>query len=167
MSEINNVVIQGAGALGALYASKFHDSGQFSVALIASGSSYERIKTNGFLVNGKHYHIPVIHPDDTPTCADLIIVALKHHHLLSAVQDLHNIVDENTIIMAIGDNRSSHNLEENPRASFIVVEPGANPAQWGGARLYLEVEAFERFGELLDSFRVQIRKAAGDTSASS
>ena len=101
MSEINNVVIQGAGALGALYASKFHDSGQFSVALIASGSSYERIKTNGFLVNGKHYQIPVIHPDDDPTGADLIIVALKNHHLLNAVQDLHNIVGENTIIISV------------------------------------------------------------------
>ena len=101
MPEIKNVVIQGVGALGALYASKFHDSGQLSVKLIASGPRYERLKTNGFIVNGKHYHIPVIHPDDDTTYADLIIVALKHHHLLNAVQDLHNIVGENTIIISV------------------------------------------------------------------
>jgi 2-dehydropantoate 2-reductase len=99
--EIKNVVIQGAGALGTLYASKFHDTGQFSVGLIASGVRYERLKTNGILVNGQHYRIPVIHPEDDLTCADLIIVALKHHYLLDAVQDLTHIVGENTIIISV------------------------------------------------------------------
>jgi hypothetical protein len=75
------------------------------------------------------------------------------------------MIDENTIIMAIGDNRSYHYLQENPKASFIVVEPGESPAEWKGARLYLEVEAFERYGEVLDSFREKIRKIAGNTSA--
>lgn len=37
--------------------------------------------------------------------------------------------------------------------------------QWKGVRLYLELDAFERYGELLDSFREKIRKMAGDQSA--
>jgi hypothetical protein len=36
---------------------------------------------------------------------------------------------------------------------------------WKGARLYLEVDTMERYGELLDSFREKIRKMAGDKSA--
>jgi len=75
------------------------------------------------------------------------------------------MIDEDTVIMAIGDNRSANYLKENPKASFIVVEPGDAPATWKGARLYLEVEAFEGYGEVLDSFRANIRKVAGDKSA--
>ncbi len=75
------------------------------------------------------------------------------------------MIDEDTVIMAIGDNRSAKYLEENPKASFIVVEPGEAPATWKGVRLYLEVESFERYGEVLDSFRANIRKVAGNKSA--
>ena len=39
------------------------------------------------------------------------------------------------------------------------------PAEWKGARLYLELDSFERYGELLDTFRANIRKVAGDKSA--
>ncbi len=62
--KIKNIVVQGAGALGTLYASKFHDAGQFSVSLIANGARYEHLKTNGLNVNGKQITFPVIHPDD-------------------------------------------------------------------------------------------------------
>jgi hypothetical protein len=75
------------------------------------------------------------------------------------------MIDEDTVIMAIGDNRTFQYLQENPKASFIVVEPGESPTDWKGARLYLEMDSFERYGELLDSFRENIRKVAGDKSA--
>ncbi len=75
------------------------------------------------------------------------------------------MIDEDTVIMAIGDNRSFANLQENPKASFIVIEPGETSAEWNGARLYLEVDSYERYGELLDSFREKIRKVAGNQSA--
>ena len=75
------------------------------------------------------------------------------------------MIDEDTVIMAIGDNRSLQYLQENPKATFIVIEPGDAPTEWKGARLYLEMASFERYGELLDSFRENIRKVAGDRSA--
>lgn len=75
------------------------------------------------------------------------------------------MIDEETVIMAIGDNRSYQYLQENPKASFIVIEPGESPMQWKGVRLYLELDSYERYGELLDSFRENIRKMAGDQSA--
>jgi hypothetical protein len=75
------------------------------------------------------------------------------------------MINEDTIIMAIGDNRSFKYLQENPKASFIVIEPGESPANWKGVRLYLEVAEFERYGEVLDSFRENIRKVAGKKSA--
>jgi hypothetical protein len=56
-------------------------------------------------------------------------------------------------------------LKNNPKAAFIVIEPGDAPMTWKGVRLYLEVDAMERYGELVDSFRKNIRKLAGDQSA--
>jgi hypothetical protein len=75
------------------------------------------------------------------------------------------MIDENTVIMAIGNNRSFQYLQENPKASFIVVETGDSPQEWKGARVYIEMSGFERYGELLDSFRNKIRDAAGEESA--
>lgn len=75
------------------------------------------------------------------------------------------MIDEDTVVMAIGDNRSFRYLQENPKATFILVEPGDSPTDWKGVRVYLEMDAFERYGELLDSFRDNIRKVAGDKSA--
>jgi len=46
-----------------------------------------------------------------------------------------------------------------------VVEPGDSPASWKGVRLYLKMDSYERYGELLDSFREKIRKVAGNKSA--
>jgi putative heme iron utilization protein len=94
-----------------------------------------------------------------------LATANKKGEVNAAVFGSPRMIDEKTIIMAIGDNRSFRNLQENPKASFIVVEPGTEPATWKGARLYLEVESFERYGEVLDSFRENIRKVAGNRSA--
>ena len=89
----------------------------------------------------------------------------KNGDVNTAVFGSPRMIDEDTVIMAIGDNRSFQYLQENPKASFIVVEPGESPTEWKGARLYLEVDSFERYGELLDSLRSKRRKAAGNKSA--
>jgi len=94
-----------------------------------------------------------------------LATADKNGNVNAAVFGSPRMIDEDTIIMAIGDNRSFQNLQENPKASFIVIEPGGAPATWKGARLYLELDSFERYGELLDSFREKIRTVAGDQSA--
>ena len=75
------------------------------------------------------------------------------------------MIDEDTMVMAIGENRSFQYLQENPKATFIVIEPGSAPQTWKGARVYLELDGIERHGELVDSFRQNIRKIAGDQSA--
>lgn len=94
-----------------------------------------------------------------------LATADKDGNVNAAVFGSPRMIDEGTVIMAIGDNRSFQNLQENPKASFIVIEPGESPTEWKGARLYLELDSFERYGELLDSFRKNIREVAGDRSA--
>ena len=101
MEEIKKVAILGAGAMGAYFASRFFDTAGFSTVLIAKGNRLDKLKSKGLVVNGKFYAIPVIHPDEATSPVDLIIVALKHHHLEEAVQDLEKLVGDSTTIISI------------------------------------------------------------------
>jgi len=71
------------------------------------------------------------------------------------------MIDENTVVMGIGKNRSLANLQENPHAVFIVLEPGETLMDWKGARVYLEVLAVETGGGFYDQIKDNITQAAG------
>jgi hypothetical protein len=76
------------------------------------------------------------------------------------------MVDEETVVMACGDNRSLANMRNNPKAVYLFFEPGTNPMDWKGARVYLEVVKMEGDGVLYDRLVEQVRAAAGDQAAS-
>ena len=101
MEDIKKVAILGAGAMGAYFASRFFDTAGFSTVLIAKGHRLDNFKTKGLVVNGKSYAIPVIHPDEATSTMDLIIVALKNHHLKEAAQGLEKLVGDSTTIISI------------------------------------------------------------------
>jgi 2-dehydropantoate 2-reductase len=101
MSEIHNVAILGAGAVGAAIGCQFFESPDFSTVLIAEGQRQERLNQNGLVVNGKHYLIPTINPMDADTPMDLIIVALKHHHLEDAIPKLGKLVGASTLFLSL------------------------------------------------------------------
>jgi len=75
------------------------------------------------------------------------------------------MIDENTVVMGMGENRSFRNLRENPKAVFIVLEPGETTMDWKGARVYLEALAIETGGGFYDQIRENIAKAAGEQAA--
>ena len=101
MSSIRTVSVIGAGAMGAFYASKFFDLDKNCISLLAKGKRYNRLKQKGFIINNKSYHIPVVRPDDKIAPPDLIIVALKHHHLSDALQDINNRAGDDTLILSV------------------------------------------------------------------
>lgn len=101
MNAIHKVAILGAGAMGATYASLFLEAGDFSVSFIAGNGRYEALRSEPIRVNGRVYTPSVLHAQTPSAPADLIIVALKHHHLSQAVPDLLNFVGENTIILSV------------------------------------------------------------------
>jgi 2-dehydropantoate 2-reductase len=96
-----HVAILGAGAMGGVYASRFLQAPGFTVSVLARGDRYERLEREGWVVNGTFFSIPVVHPDEASAPAELIIVALKHHHLPSAVHDLKNLVGPETTILSV------------------------------------------------------------------
>ncbi|MFH1242204.1 MAG: pyridoxamine 5'-phosphate oxidase family protein [Pseudomonadota bacterium] len=75
------------------------------------------------------------------------------------------MIDENTVVMGIGKNRTFMNLRENPRAAFIVMEPGKALADWRGVRVYLEAMDIETGGGFYDQIKDNIAKAAGKQAA--
>jgi len=75
------------------------------------------------------------------------------------------MTDEDTVVMGIGNNRSFKNLQANPKAAFIVLEPGETVPQWKGVRVYLRAEAIEVQGALIDEIKGNIAKAAGKQAA--
>jgi hypothetical protein len=75
------------------------------------------------------------------------------------------MIDENTVIMGIGQNRSFGNLQENPKAVFIVVEPGETMMDWKGARVYLEAMDIETGGGFYEQIKENIAKSAGKGAA--
>ncbi|MCG6882037.1 MAG: 2-dehydropantoate 2-reductase [Deltaproteobacteria bacterium] len=101
MKEIENVAVLGAGAMGSYFASRFFETSGLHTSLVARGERSERLSRDGLVVNGKPCFVPVLDPDKVDATADLIIVALKHHHLPEAIGDLKNLVGENTTIISI------------------------------------------------------------------
>ena len=101
MQAINRVAILGMGALGSVYAAKFLENTSCEVLTVAAGERYNRLTAHGFTLNGKSYRLPVIAPDEPVAPADLIIVALKHHHLAEAAGYLAHLVGEQTTIISV------------------------------------------------------------------
>jgi len=101
MQPIRRIAILGAGALGAAYASHFFKMDPQSVSFVAHGERAARLKTDGVVVNGRHYAIPVVSPNDPAAPVDLVIVALKHQYLETALPDLRQVVGDNTLILSV------------------------------------------------------------------
>jgi 2-dehydropantoate 2-reductase len=101
MKTVHDVAILGAGAMGAFFAARFAANKSFTTRLIASGERRERLARGGLIVNGEPVFIPVVSPEEGATPADLIIVALKHHHLSSAVAGLKAFVGPDTVIISV------------------------------------------------------------------
>ncbi len=101
MHPIKTIAIVGAGAMGAAYAKMFADAPQFTVSFVARGERHRRLADGALKVNGQPYQFPVRHPDRVAKPADLVIVALKHHHLAGALGDITAVVGRDTVILSV------------------------------------------------------------------
>ena len=101
ISSIKKILLIGAGAMGAVYASKFYDMDKNCISFIAKGKRYERLKERGLFINKRHYVFNVIRPEEKTQPSDLIIVAVKHHHIQEAIRDISNSVGKDTLILSV------------------------------------------------------------------
>ena len=111
MNEIERVLVVGAGAVGAAVASIIHEAAPHAVTVLADGERFDRYSREGFRVNGKQYRFPVVAPGNPDgvghQVADLVIIAVKHHHLAEAVNQMRGHVGPETTILSLLNGISS------------------------------------------------------------
>jgi len=110
MPTIKRIAILGAGAMGGAYAAMFDTVEAFDPMFVARGPRAERLAQDGLIVNGKKIQIPVVQPDDDIPPADLVMVALKHHHLREALDDLRPLVGDRTTLISIMNGLESEEI---------------------------------------------------------
>jgi 2-dehydropantoate 2-reductase len=109
-SPVKRIEVIGAGAVGALYASKLFHMDRNCVGLIAAGERYDRLKDRGLIVNDKHIRPQVVRPDDRSPAPDLIIVAVKYNQLGRAIQDIKGRLGRGTLILSAMNGIDSEEL---------------------------------------------------------
>jgi hypothetical protein len=75
------------------------------------------------------------------------------------------MTDEKTVFMGIGKNRSLSYLQQNPYAVYMIIEPGKSLMDWKGIRVYLKMKDIATSGTILDTYKRQIAKVAGEAAA--
>lgn len=74
------------------------------------------------------------------------------------------MMDESTVIVALGKNKTLANLQENPNACYFIMEPGKSIMEWKGLRVYLKMSRCETSGETLDLMKKIISERAGEAA---
>ena len=75
------------------------------------------------------------------------------------------MIDEKTVVMSVRNARTFANLQENPNAVFMIIEPGKTSLDWKGVRVYLKMTGYETSGEKLEATRKAIAQRAGEKAA--
>ncbi len=74
------------------------------------------------------------------------------------------MIDEKHVLLGLGQNRTLANLQENPHAVYLIMEPGKTVPEWKGVRVYLKMTDCQTSGEKLESIRAEIAKVAGEAA---
>lgn len=98
---IRSVLVCGAGAVGSSYAARLHQLDPAGVALVATGERRARLDRDGLTVNGRTFHARTVARAEEHAPADLVLVAVKQHHLPAAIEDLRPFVAGSTTIVSL------------------------------------------------------------------
>jgi hypothetical protein len=83
----------------------------------------------------------------------------------SAVLGSPQMIDEETVIVALAKGRTFANLQENPNAIFMIMEPGPGILDWKGIRVYLKMREYITSGPRIDTYKSQMAKVVGEQAA--
>jgi len=89
----------------------------------------------------------------------------KNGKINSAYFGSPRMVDDKNIFMGLGNNRTFANLQDNPHAVFMVMEPGKTIMDWKGVRIYVTMTECQTSGEKLDKMRANIAKHGGESAS--
>lgn len=98
---IRKVYISGLGAIGSAYASRLFDYSPDIITVIADSARVKKYQKNGVTVNGKAYPFRYCEPGSPTETADLILIAVKQHHLEQCIKDIEGFIGEGTVILSL------------------------------------------------------------------
>jgi predicted pyridoxine 5'-phosphate oxidase superfamily flavin-nucleotide-binding protein len=75
------------------------------------------------------------------------------------------LMDDGTVALGLGNNRSLKNLEENPLAVLFCITEGPVGFQTPGVRLYLKLKDIQKSGSMYDAIKAAIAEHAGADAA--
>jgi hypothetical protein len=103
---------------------------------------------------------------------ECLILSIQGYHLIQHEGDhlpkymaLPQMVDENTVIIALAGGRTFANLQKNPNAVYMIVEQGAGILDWKGVRVYLRMKEYITSGPKFDTYKSQMAKIVGEQAA--
>jgi 2-dehydropantoate 2-reductase len=110
MHRIDRVVLCGAGAVGSLYVPLLQDLQPGLLRVLAGGARRERLLREGLTVNGRRLEVPVLAPGEPCEPADLVLVAVKQHHLARMIEDVRSAVGPETLFLSLLNGITSEEL---------------------------------------------------------
>ena len=75
------------------------------------------------------------------------------------------LMEDGSVVLGLGNNRSLKNLEENPLAVLFCVAHSPVEFQTPGIRLYLKLKEIRKAGPLYDGIKTAIAEHAGADAA--
>lgn len=107
--QINSVAIIGAGAIGSYLIWGLQDKLNDNLCVIAKGERADRLKKNGLIINDKKY-FPVIKTPTEAKGVDVLFVNVKGTALEDALEDIDEVVSDNTIVVSLLNGVSSEEI---------------------------------------------------------
>ena len=108
----------GLGVIGVPIAHKLYKKYKDDFIVLASGKRKERLLHGQMVVNGENFTPRVISASsEIKKHVDLLIVCVKNYDLMTALADIKNIIDENTIVLPLQNGIYSYEFfsEESPK----------------------------------------------------
>ena len=101
-SILKNIFLLGLGAVGASIAAQFYDA-NYPVKVICDAKRKVGYSRNGFIVNNKNYKFNYVTNKECKKeqPADLVLIAVKYHHLKNALPQLEGLIGRKTIIASL------------------------------------------------------------------
>jgi 2-dehydropantoate 2-reductase len=110
MNEIKKVYLIGLGAIGGAYAGRIQENCPGCLRVIVNSERAGRYAESGIHINGKAIDFDYIQPQAVKEHADLILIAVKQHHLNQTIEDIRGLVGPNTILSSLLNGISSEEI---------------------------------------------------------
>jgi 2-dehydropantoate 2-reductase len=96
--------------VGSAHAARLFDLDPGCVAVVAGGERLDRYRREGITVNGRRYGFRLLPAGARGEPADLLLVAVKQHHLAAAVEEVRGYVGPATIVVSLLNGISSEGI---------------------------------------------------------